>query len=193
VSKTAIVGVGNILMGDEGIGIRVIQALERAPLPENVTLVDGGTAFQALTAELAVFDKLIIVDAVNGGAAPGTIYVYQLEEILEGRRQARKSASRGSNGSADMASLHDIGVVEALMLERLVGASRNAPSVADGEVVIVGIEPARVELSVELSPLLEAKLPELLQTVLRELERTPSLPRGASAADAHAAYEEESS
>lgn len=172
VSKTAIIGVGNILMGDDGIGVKAIQALEHEPLPEDVILIDGGTAFSALAGELADLDKLIIVDAVNGGAAPGTIYRFQLDEILEGQRHSAGSAL-GRDDNLGPISLHDLGVVEAYVLERFYQEMRGSP--VHSEVVIVGIEPQTVALSMELSSTLEARLPHLLETVLGELEHAPHL------------------
>ena len=112
VSKTAVIGVGNILMGDEGIGVRAIQALEHESLPKDVTLIDGGTAFPALAGDLTDYSKLIIVDAVNGGASPGTIYRFQLEEILKGQSQTQSEPSTPSrNTGAGILSLHDLGVI----------------------------------------------------------------------------------
>jgi hydrogenase maturation protease len=168
VSKTAIIGVGNILMGDEGIGVRAIQALEHESLPQDVTLIDGGTAFPAMAGDLTDYSKLIIVDAVNGGASPGTIYRLQLDEILEGQRQTQSDRSMpGSETGAGMVSLHDLGVIEALVLERFHRDVRG--QAAHDEVVIVGIEPENVALSMELSATIESRLPQLLQAVLDEL------------------------
>jgi hydrogenase maturation protease len=166
-NKTAVVGVGNLLMGDEGVGVRVIQALGQEPLPKGVALFDGGTAFHALTVELAVFEKWIIVDAVTGGGPPGEIYRLAWEQVLQGIK------SRGS--VQDLAvSLHDLGVVETLMLERFVDQVSPQPRFSEvSEIVILGIEPERIELSLELSPIVESKLPLLLQAVRDELERAP--------------------
>jgi hydrogenase maturation protease len=177
--KTAVVGVGNILMGDEGIGVRIVQALEQEPLPEGAALFDGGTAFHELIGELAVFQKWIIVDAVNGGEPPGAIYRLELQEILDGIRQNAGSSDPGSVQNLGPVSLHDIGVIEALMLERFVDSYSSRPRFLDvTEVVILGIEPESVELSLELSPTLERLLPLLLQAVRDELLRTPSPPPG---------------
>jgi hydrogenase maturation protease len=175
----AVVGVGNLLMGDEGVGVRVVQALEQEPLPKGVALFDAGTAFQALTGELALFEKWIIVDAVNGGGQPGELYRLAWEEVREGV-QGRSM------------SLHDLGVVEAVLLERLVDrASPNPRSIDVPEVIVLGIEPERIELSLELSATVERRLPELLRVVWSELERAPGqLP---NRADVHNCNEEEPS
>ena len=147
--KVAVIGVGNILMGDEGVGVRVVEELGRLELPEGVQLIDAGTAIHALMGRLSEFDKVVIVDAVKGGGAPGTIYRLALDEIE-------------SNPSQPF-SLHDLGVLETLRIERLIG---DAPE----EVVIVGIEPEKVAPSLELSPSLREKLPELIRAVLEELK-----------------------
>jgi hydrogenase maturation protease len=149
--RIAVVGVGNILMGDEGVGVRSVEALRREDLPEGVELFDGGTAFHALVGELKRFDKLIVVDAVRGGKPPGTMYRFALEEVEETREL--------------MLSLHDIGVVETLTLERLI---HRIPE----EVVFIGIEPEKIEPSMELSPALKEKLPILIQRVLKEIQES---------------------
>jgi len=102
-----------------------------------------------LMGQLSEFDKLVIVDAVKGGGPPGTIYRLALDEI--------------ESDPSRILSLHDLGVLETLRIERLIG---DVPE----EVVIVGIEPERVEPSLELSPVLREKLPELIRAVLEELE-----------------------
>lgn len=148
--RIAVVGIGNILMGDEGVGVKVVEELRREKLPEGVELFDAGTAFHALIGELVEFDKLVIVDAVKGGEPPGTIYRFELEEIE-------------NKGTGPGLSLHEVGVMETLILERLV---HRIPE----RIVFIGIEPMRIELSVELSPVLKGKLPELVRLVLEELK-----------------------
>lgn len=147
--RIAVIGVGNILMGDEGVGVRVVEELGKLKLPEGVQLIDAGTAIHALMGRLSGFDKLVIVDAIKGGGPPGTIYRITLDEV--------------KSDPPKPFSLHDLGVLETLRVERLIG---DAPE----EVVIVGIEPERVEPSLELSPLLKGKLPELIRAVLEELK-----------------------
>jgi hydrogenase maturation protease len=150
--STAVVGVGNILMGDEGIGVRVVESLMQEHLSEGIALFDGGTAFYALSGDLVGFRKLVIVDAVSGGGPPGTMYRFTLEDV-----------ENGTESTGVSLSLHDIGVVETLKLERLV---HRIPE----EVVFIGVEPDKVELSLKLSPLMQETLPALVRAVLGELE-----------------------
>lgn len=102
-------GVGNILMGDEGIGVKAVEALRKKDLPGSVELFDGGTAFHSLIGELEGFDKLVIVDAVKGRKSSGTIYRFELEDLdlrLLGEIERKKKTTL---------SLHDVGILETLM------------------------------------------------------------------------------
>ena len=83
--KIVILGVGNLLLKDEGIGIHVINALQNSPLPTDVDLeiIDGGTSPNIFyLVEKA--DKLIIIDAVEGGGEPGAIYRFRPGDITLG-------------------------------------------------------------------------------------------------------------
>lgn len=153
--KIAVVGVGNILMGDEGIGVRAVELLRKKELPEKVVLFDGGTAFHALIDELVNFDKLIIVDAMKSGVHSGTICRFELEDLdLCGEEIEEKRETT--------LSLHGVGILETLMLEKLV---HSIPE----EIVFIGVEPESIEFSMELSSTLKEKLPELIQIVCKEL------------------------
>jgi hydrogenase maturation protease len=168
---TAVVGVGNILMADDGIGVQAIWALERQTLPSEIELLDGGTAFPTLAGQLAGYQKLIIVDAVHGGATPGTIFRFGLEDVLGAKRQMHPRPR-----SLAALSLHDVGVIEALMLERLAtSTSSSRLATAWGSVVFIGIEPDRVEPSMELSPTLKQRLPVLVQAILEECTRADAI------------------
>ena len=149
--RTAVIGVGNVLMGDEGIGVRALELLEREPLPEGVELFDGGTAFHALIGELERFDKWVIVDAVQGDGSPGTIYRLGLEEI---------AGDHGAEGP--LMSFHDLGVRQVVGWAGLIHRAAH-------EIVLVGIEPAHIRPSRDLSPTLQMKLCAVVQAVLREL------------------------
>lgn len=145
--RIVIIGVGNLLMKDEGIGVHAIQSLQQINLPPDVKLIDGGTS-PDLIAYTRAGDKMILIDAAMAGGEPGTIYRFKPEDI---------AAEKGS-----LASAHEMGVVENLNLMTFTG---NKPA----EVVIIGIEPAEIDWGMELSPLLKQRLPELVKVVLKEI------------------------
>ena len=72
-SSTLILGIGNILMGDEGVGVEVVRRLEAQPLPEGVECLDGGTGSFVLLGPMQSAARVILVDATADGAPPGTI------------------------------------------------------------------------------------------------------------------------
>ena len=112
-----VVGVGNVLLRDEGIGCHVAHALEKIRLAD-VEVVDGGTSPDVLQlAEDA--DKLVIVDAVKGGGTPGQIYRFRPEDVILEQKQ--------------VLSLHDMSLIDSLGLSPL---WHNI-----GETVIIGVEP----------------------------------------------------
>ena len=143
-----VVGVGNVLLRDEGIGCHVVHALEGIPLPD-VKIIDGGTCPDMLQL-LEGADKLVIVDAVKGGGTPGQIYRFHLDDITLEQKP--------------FLSLHDVGLVDSLMLMQL---WHNI-----GEAVIVGVEPREISWGLELSPELKEKMPQIVDAILSELNNT---------------------
>ena len=71
--KILILGIGNVLLGDEGIGVHTVRALVNAVLPENVTILDGGTGGFHLMSYIQEYPKIIMIDATIDGKPPGTI------------------------------------------------------------------------------------------------------------------------
>jgi len=149
-----IIGVGNLLLKDEGIGIHVIQTLQEMQLPEDVRLIDGGTSPE-LWAYTRIGDKLIIIDAAKAGGESGAVYRFKPEDI---------TAEKGFLNSA-----HELGVIEALNLMTFAG---NKP----GDVVIIGIEPAEISPGLELSTVLRQKMPDIIKVVLKEIQTPPENP-----------------
>jgi len=143
-----VVGVGNVLLRDEGIGCHVVHALEGIPLPD-VKIIDGGTCPDVLQL-LGDADKLVIVDAVKGGGTPGQIYRFHLEDITLEQKP--------------FLSLHDVGLVDSLMLMQL--------WYNIGEAVIIGVEPREINWGLELSPELQEKMPQIIDAILSELNNT---------------------
>jgi len=147
-----VVGIGNVLLRDEGIGCHVVHALEEIPLPD-IKIIDGGTCPNILPT-LEDTDKLIIVDAVKGGGTPGQIYRFQLEDI--------------SLEPKPFLSLHDMGLVDDLMLMQL----WHPDEIGIGDAVIIGVEPKEIDWGLELSPELRVKIPQIIDAILVELNNT---------------------
>ena len=106
--RIVVLGVGNTLLKDEGVGVRVVERVQRRyALPEHVRVVDGGTQGLWLMSTLQQADRLIVVDAVLGRGEPGTFYRLEREDLPRGLR-AKQSA-------------HDSDLVEALNLCSLPG------------------------------------------------------------------------
>jgi hydrogenase maturation protease len=140
-----ILGIGNTLLRDEGIGCHVTNALAEMPLPD-VQVIDGGTC-PDLWQFVEDTDKLIIVDAVQGGGIPGQVYRFRLEDIALEQKPSL--------------SAHDVSFVDNLMLMQL---WHNI-----GETVIIGVEPKDTDWGLELSPELQGRMPQIIDTVLLEL------------------------
>ena len=145
-----VLGVGNLLMSDEGFGVRVVEELQKgSDLPRHVEIIDGGTAGHDLIDIIEKRTKIIIIDAVDGGCEPGSIYRFTPADL--------------QNGSTyDMTSLHQIGILEILNYAHLFG---QAPQ----ETVILGIQPLSLELKIGLSPKIEAQIPKMMELVLKEI------------------------
>lgn len=145
-----ILGVGNILLSDEGLGVRVVELLkENYIFPDNVKLLDGGTLGIDLLYFLEGIEKLIVVDAILGGKAPGTLYKFSGAEV-EAYFKGKVSA-------------HEVGIQEVLGIAQLTGKYPK-------EVVVIGMEPQSLEISLELSPAVKDNLQKLIQEVIKQLE-----------------------
>jgi hydrogenase maturation protease len=144
-----ILGVGNLLFTDEGVGIRVAEALQdRYDFPQNVRVVDGGTLGLNLLGVISEADHLIVVDAVRQGGEPGALYRLAGEEIPKRIRVKN--------------SLHQVEFLEALTCCQ---ALDKVP-----ETVIVGVEPEDIDtMSIELTATVGARVDDLVEAVLREL------------------------
>lgn len=145
--RIVVIGVGNLLLKDEGIGIHAVKALEEMNLPRDVKIIDGGTA-PDLIAYTEAGDKLIIIDAAKAGGEPGTIYRLLPRDLSE------------ENGG--VISAHELGVEQNLRLLSLTG---NEP----GETVIIGIEPKEIDWGTELSAELQQRVPQIVRIILKEI------------------------
>jgi len=146
--KRVILGVGNILLKDEGLGVHVVKMMESMELPEGVELVDGGTLGFDLLGLFEESEKIVIVDALKGGHEPGTIYKVTPEELKGDLNRAL--------------SLHQVGLLEVMEMGKLLGFQP--------QVVIIGIEPKEIDWGMELSEEVKAKLPKVISLVLEEIK-----------------------
>ena len=145
-----ILGIGNILRKDDGVGVRAVEALRERGVPPSVELVDGGTLGLGLVDVIACREKAIVIDALEGGGEPGALYRISAEDL---------GAETGP-----VLSVHDFGLEAALALAGRLSCAPRAT-------VIFGVEPGDVSEGLELTPAVAAAIPALLDIVLAELAR----------------------
>jgi hydrogenase maturation protease len=150
VNKIFVLGLGNILLRDEGVGVRVIETLEsNFSFSPPIKIIDGGTLGFGLINELEGCDKLIVVDTVKAGEAPGTIYKFKRDDITFKIPQA--------------ISAHAIGFLEVLEQWKLLGIKH--------DIVFFGIEPKDISpWSMELCDVIKSKVPKLINLIIDELK-----------------------
>ncbi len=159
-----VLGAGNILLSDEGIGVRVVEALQdRYRLAQDVEVLDGGTCGMDLLDVIAGRDHLIIVDAVNTGSPPGTLVRLADKDIPAVFRTK--------------SSPHQLGLAEVLALLNLL-------ETAPRHVTVIGVQPQSLELGLALTPLIGERLKDMLEMLTAELAAigVPVEPKDAAAA-----------
>lgn len=149
--RIVVLGCGNTLMGDDGVGIRVIERLQEMKLPGNVEVIEAGVGGMSILSWIEDADKAVIVDAVQtGNEPPGTVYEFTDKELPP--------------SDMFMLSLHDLNLVDTINVGRVV---QKMPE----DIIIIGVEVKRVaEFTKELTPEVEGAIPEVLDLVLKELK-----------------------
>lgn len=148
-AATLILGLGNTIMSDDGIGPKVIEKMRSdGGLPNDVDLVDGGTLGLDLLPFLEGVRKLIIVDAVEIGKPAGTV-VHLVGDEVPVALETKLSP-------------HQMGMKDLLAVARLMG---QLPE----EIILIGVQPSSLEMDTELTPCVAACLDELVSRVRREL------------------------
>ena len=146
---TVVLGVGSPLMGDDGIGVAVVEMLrERWDGDDGLALLDGGTWGMQVLPAIEDAERLLIVDAIQAGARPGTVVRLDGEEIPRHLRMKM--------------SPHQIELGEVLAVAELRG---HFP----GQAVALGIQPARIELHEGFSDVVDASLPALIGAIEAQL------------------------
>lgn len=144
-----VLGLGNILLADEGVGVRVIEALQMEHrYPDGVDLVDGGTSGMDLIDVIGGRDCVILIDAVSAGKPPGTLLRFEGEALDQGLHTRM--------------SPHEVGIGDVLSVLRLMDRS---PS----RVILYGIVPESLDLSLDLTPKVAAARDQAVLAIDAEL------------------------
>lgn len=144
-----VLGVGNVLSGDDGVGVSAARELQRSGPPAGAQVYDLGTALWDLPSEADGCDELIVVDAVRSGGEPGSVYRAEIEGLEEAE-------------GAPPLSLHQVGVRQMLVMARLSGLSW-------GRAVLIGVEVEDVSARSGLSASLRGALPRVVEAVKSEI------------------------
>jgi hydrogenase maturation protease len=153
--QTLIVGVGNPLLGDEGIGCHVIERLSQMAMAADVSIVDCGCDLLNLASYIDEARRIIVIDAIRAGGKPGQIYRFDFDELDE-----MQTLGPGTESS----SVHQLRIVDALRL--LKQAYR---SLTCCKITIIGIEPGALGLSTELSEQVDENIADLMRLLLEEV------------------------
>ena len=148
--RVLIVGIGNQLLGDEGVGLHIIDKLSQITLPPYVDIIDCGCDLYNVVSYLNRAQKVIIVDAICAEGKPGDIYRFDYSEL--------KAAQ------AKISSVHQLGGVDVLDLLMLV-----YPCLNNCEITMIGIEPKTIKLGTNLSKEAIESMANVIRLVLKEL------------------------
>lgn len=155
-SKILVLGIGNILLRDEGVGVRIIEYLQQQDIPNDVELLDGGTAGADLLEHICGREKVIVIDAMQADYPPATLVRLTPQDLVP--------------ADEPELSLHSLDLPQALAMAQLLGCPAK-------EVVILAIQPEKVECGMELTPVIQAVIPHAAKFVLEEIEKSPCLIR----------------
>ncbi len=149
--RVLVLGVGNLLRGDEGVGVHAVRELTKQSLPPYVDVVDGGTAGLDLLHLMEGYDRVLIIDAVEAGEEPGAMLRFTPQDV--------------TSRTGDFAiSLHQTEVLEVFSLAAYLG--RELPPT-----IIYGIQPEAMDWSTELSSTVQERLGALLDAIQEELSK----------------------
>ena len=145
---TVVIGVGNTILSDDGVGVHAARLLQHdARVPPGVTILDGGTIGLELVPYASDASRLLLLDAMNSGGAPGTLARMMGRDLL---------------GRASASSAHQLGVVD--LIAALLLVSRHPQ-----EIVVLGIQPVSTDWGTHLSPAVDAALTSLVNAALAQL------------------------
>ena len=147
--KLLVLGVGNILLTDEGIGVHAIREFWEEEWPDSVDFIDGGTFTQDLFYLFQEYENILVLDVVKGGREPGTIYRLEEKDLRDNEEQSL--------------SLHDIDLLDSLKMAEMLGTRPL--------LTVIGIEPQSLGWDMEMTPVLKAAFPKFLEAARREIRK----------------------
>ena len=152
-SKIVVIGIGNLLLMDEGIGVHTINELEKHDLPGSIEIYDGGTGGFKLIDLMQGAARVIFIDAVDTGKAPGSVTIFRAEEVHSIYNKKKYS-------------LHDTDLMEIIKMAEMLG---NPPMIE-----IVGIQPKTINYGTTLSKELAVSMSNIVNSVLKRIEEVCS-------------------
>lgn len=147
-SECVVIGIGNVLMSDDGVGIHAVRYLEDK-LPDDVPLVEGGVYGLDLLPSLEGRDKAVFIDAIAAGEEPGAVFRFTPEDVRKSR-------------DALAMSLHDLGLYELIAAAQLLGQCPRS-------IIVIAVQVKSLEVGTELSPEVRDALPHVHRLVLEEI------------------------
>ena len=145
-----ILGIGNILLKDEGVGVHTIRKMMDMDLPSDIELMDGGTMGMNLLFYIEGRKKVIVIDTIIAGEPPGTIYRFTDENLAYNKPMLR--------------SAHGVDFTDVIKTSKMLGTKPD-------DIVFIGIEPESLDEGLEMTPTIEKRVPTLIKMVMRELEK----------------------
>jgi hydrogenase maturation protease len=150
-NEIVLLGVGNILLTDEGLGVHVVKGLKESfTFTPAITIIDGGTMGMELLTYMRGMKKILLVDAINGGEPPGTVYEFPHKELEQ--------------YFTEHISVHEVGMQDILRIR----AIQEEPL---EDAVVIGVEPESLEIGFEPSEVVQRALPEVKDRVLNVLRQ----------------------
>ncbi len=144
-ARNIILGIGNLLMKDDGIGIHVVNRLNQMELPDGIEAIDGATFTLELLSIFQEASRILIVDAVKGGHSPGSVYYLTPDNLI--------------NEKSRVLSLHQVGFLDVIETAKEMGYCP--------DIRILGVEPYEISWGMELSDVLEEKFDVIVKKVLK--------------------------
>jgi hydrogenase maturation protease len=138
--KVLVLGLGNELLKDDGVGVHIVRAIQKEPSIEGVIVVEVGSAILHAQHLLEQAAHVIAIDAVRAGDEPGALYCFDIDQAQLDRP----------------ASLHELGIV---------GLSRLIPEYNRPQITILGIEPKRIDYGMQLSTVVQASVFRAVEVV----------------------------